>query len=38
MIINKIVSRFAMHLKDNNQQVNQSIQMMKQVFKVDIEN
>jgi len=38
LIINKIVSRFAMHLKDNNQQANQSIQMMKQVFKVDIEN
>jgi len=38
VIINKIVSKFAMHLKDNNQQVNQSIQMMKQVFKVDVEN
>jgi len=38
VIINKIVSRFAMHLKDNNQQANQSIQMMKQVFKVDEEN
>lgn len=38
VIINKIVSKFAMHLKNNNQQANQSIQMMKQVFKMDIEN
>ena len=38
VIINKIVSKFAAHLKDNNQQVNQSIQMMRQIFKVDVEN
>ncbi len=38
VIINKIVSKFAMHLKDDNAHANQSIQMMKQVFKVEVEN
>lgn len=38
VVINKIVSKFAMHLKENNQHTNESIQMMKEVFKVDLEN
>lgn len=36
LIVNKIVSKFAMHLKDDNSQTNQSIQMMKQIFKVEV--
>lgn len=32
-IVNKIVSKFAMHLKDDNTQANLSIQVMDQVFK-----
>ena len=33
LIVNKIVSKFAMHLKDDNTQANLSIQVMEQVFK-----
>lgn len=36
LIVNKIVSKFAMHLKEDNSQANQSIQMMKQIFKVEV--
>ncbi|MCF6223863.1 MAG: glutamyl-tRNA reductase [Flavobacteriaceae bacterium] len=34
-IVNKIVSKFAMHLKENNSQANQSIRMIKQIFKIE---
>ena len=37
-IINKIVSKFAMHLKEDNEHANQAIQMMNKVFKVEVEN
>jgi len=35
-IVNKIVSKFAMHLKENNSNANQSIQMIKQIFKIEV--
>jgi glutamyl-tRNA reductase len=34
-IINKIVSKFAMHLKEDKSQSNQSIKVMKQIFKLE---
>lgn len=34
-IINKIVSKFAMHLKEENSQASQSIKVMNQVFKIE---
>ena len=36
VIINKIVSKFAMHLKEDNEHANQTIQIMKKVFKVEV--
>lgn len=33
LIVNKIVTKFAMHLKDDSTQTNLSIQVMEQVFK-----
>lgn len=33
LIVNKIVTKFAMHLKDDNTQANLSIRVMEQVFK-----
>ncbi len=35
-MVNKIVSKFASHLKEDKTQANQSIQVMKRIFKVDI--
>lgn len=35
LIVNKIVSKFAMHLKDENTQVNQSIGIVNQIFKME---
>ncbi len=38
-MINKIVSKFAMHLKSESTQANQSIKVMKDVFNLEsIEN
>ena len=34
-IVNKIVSKFAMHLKEGNSQANQSIKVMNQIFKLE---
>ena len=34
-MINKIVSKFAMHLKEDTTQANHSIKMMKQIFKIE---
>jgi glutamyl-tRNA reductase len=34
-IVNKIVSKFAMHLKEENSQANQSIKVMNQIFKIE---
>ncbi len=34
-IVNKIVSKFAMHLKEGNSQANQSIKVMNQIFKIE---
>ncbi len=34
-MINKIVSKFAMHLKSENTQANQSIKVMKDVFNLE---
>ena len=34
-MINKIVSKFAMHLKSENTQANQSIKVMKEVFNLE---
>jgi len=35
-LINKIVSKFASHLKEDNSQANQSIEVMKRIFKVEV--
>ena len=34
-MVNKIVSKFATHLKENNTNANQSIQVIKQIFKIE---
>lgn len=35
-MVNKIVSKFAMHLKSENSQASESIKVMKEVFNVDV--
>ena len=35
-LVNKIVSKFASHLKEDKTQANQSIQVMKRIFKVEV--
>lgn len=35
-LVNKIVSKFASHLKEDNTQANKSIQVMKRIFKVEV--
>ncbi len=35
-MINKIVSKFAMHLKEDGSQANQSIKVMKQIFNIEV--